>query len=181
MTRMKIYTRTGDQGQTGLIGGQRTDKNDLRMRACGDIDELNAAIGWSAVVSPAPILPLLQTIQSELFYVGATLATPPEKSSHAASLDPSAVARLEREIDDAETHLHPLHNFILPGGGEAAARLHLARAICRRAERQVVALHQERPQSPVILQYINRLSDWLFTHARLANHLSQVEDVIWRS
>jgi cob(I)alamin adenosyltransferase len=177
---MKIYTRTGDEGKTGLIGGGRVAKTDLRMRACGEIDELNALLGWARVAADPAIAARLATIQSDLFFIGAALATPLDKAPAAAALSASAVARLEGEIDLAEAQLAPLRSFILPGGGESAARLHLGRSVCRRAERQVIELHQQHPADAILLQYINRLSDWLFVHARLANHLGEVEDVVWK-
>jgi cob(I)alamin adenosyltransferase len=176
---MKIYTRTGDEGKTGLIGGRRVAKTDLRMQACGEVDELNALLGWARVESDPRIGSLIAAIQSDLFYIGAALATPPEKTPPAA-LNESVIARLEQQIDEAEATLAPLHNFVLPGGGESAARLHMGRSVCRRAERQLIQLHQQQPVAPVILQYINRLSDWLFVHARLANHYAGQEDVIWK-
>jgi cob(I)alamin adenosyltransferase len=177
---MKIYTRTGDEGKTGLIGGGRVAKTDLRMRACGEVDELNAVLGWARVAADPAIAALLAFIQSDLFFIGAALATPPDKAPAAAALGASAVARLEEQIDAAEAQLAPLRNFILPGGGDSAARLHLGRSVCRRAERQVIELHQQHPVAPVLLQYLNRLSDWLFVHARLANHMGSVEDVVWK-
>ncbi len=177
---MKIYTRTGDKGQTGLIGGRRVAKTDERMEACGAVDELNAALGCARVAADAALGGALGAIQSDLFFMGAALATPPEKAGSAPALDGSAVGRLEAEIDAAEAQLAPLRNFILPGGGESAARLHLGRSICRRAERRVLQLHQREAVAPVILQYLNRLSDWLFVQARLANHRAGVGDVVWK-
>src|SRR5687767_3234093 len=151
---MKIYTRTGDEGTTGLVGGRRVPKSDARIDCYGTVDELNAALGLAAAAlasgaSPDPsLVERLREVQADLFVIGAHLATPPdERAGQAASLpappDEGMVVRLEREIDSAESRLPPLHNFILPGGTEAAARLHLARTVCRRAERLLVGLAVE--------------------------------------
>jgi cob(I)alamin adenosyltransferase len=180
---MKIYTRTGDNGTTGLIGGERIRKSDPRLDCSGGIDELNASIGVAVIAAGADLAAKLTQIQHDLFTIGAHVASP--GSTGAASnalpgLDESLITRLETEIDSAETQLAPLKNFILPGGGEAAARLHLARAICRRAERSIVDFAMEQPLPAIILTYANRLSDWLFVHARLANHQVGVADVIWQ-
>jgi cob(I)alamin adenosyltransferase len=184
----KIYTKTGDDGSTGLIGGSRVRKNDPRIDCYGTIDELNAAIGLAAVAAPPAIHERLTAVQNELFVIGSQLAKPDGVVAKSASpaLDESAVARLESEIDDADGLLAPLRQFILPGGSESAARLHLARGICRRAERMLVGLADAQttaavaPVPPVIVRYVNRLSDWLFTQARLANHLAGIADVPWQ-
>ena len=181
---MKIYTRTGDDGTTGLIGGGRLRKSDARIHCYGAIDELNATMGLAVVAArqSAPTLaPLLEQVQNDLFVAGSHLATP-EDSPHRHSLPPldeAMIGRLEMQIDAAETHLAPLRNFILPGGTEAAARLHVARTVCRRAERLLVAFAMDRPVDAVLLTYFNRLSDWLFVQARRANQLAGVEDVLW--
>lgn len=178
---MKIYTRTGDDGSTGMIGGSRTRKSDARIECYGTVDELNATLGVVAVSADASLLAALREIQGELFAIGSHLATP-EGTPRAASLpavDEAWAARLEMQIDAAETTLPPLRNFILPGGVESAARLHLARTICRRAERLLVAFAMDRPVDTVILTYFNRLSDWLFVQARLANHVAGEADVPW--
>jgi cob(I)alamin adenosyltransferase len=181
---MKIYTRTGDDGTTGLIGGDRVPKSDPRLECYGTIDELNAALGLaiaSADVGAAPLLPQLQTVQNELFVIGSHLATP-EGSPHRRNLPvlkESAIARLELQIDEAEKELPPLRNFILPGGSELSSRLHLARTICRRAERLLVGLGGHAPVDPLIVRYLNRLSDWLFVQARWANHVADIADVPW--
>lgn len=206
---MKIYTRTGDDGTTGLIGGSRVRKSDPRLDCYGTLDELNASLGLAQVVAPPAVASLLQVIQTELFVLGAHLATPePGKHPSLPPLDDAMPARLEMEIDTAEQSLPSLRNFILPGGCECAARLHLSRTICRRAERLIVdfamdipALNESkkpalsstplRPQGSepseskgpipiVILTYLNRLSDWLFVHARLANHLAGIPDIPWQ-
>ncbi len=180
---MKIYTKTGDDGTTGLIGGSRVAKSDLRIECYGTVDELNAMIGLAAVdVESVDLARALRAIQNELFVVGSQLALPAGESSSSRwlpPLEPLSVTRLEREIDVADGELPKLTNFILPGGTETAARLHMARTICRRAERLVVALGKEQSVNGVIVTYLNRLSDWLFVQARLANHRAGVSDVAW--
>lgn len=179
---MKIYTRTGDSGTTGLIGSERVSKADLRIDCIGTVDELNAAIGVAEVVAPATQKPLILQVQHELFTIGSHLAAPNEEA-FAAILPPitdEMVLRLEGEIDNAEKVAGPLRHFILPGGSEPAARLHLARAICRRAERLVVALSQQTHLNPQIGKYLNRLADWLFMQARHANHLAGTPDTQWK-
>lgn len=181
---MKIYTKTGDDGTTGLIGGTRLRKSDLRIDCYGNVDELNAAVGLAAVVarqSASELEEMLQEVQNDLFIAGSWLATPEDSPHRHAlpTLDETIIARLEMQIDTAVAILPALRNFILPGGTELAARLHLARTICRRAERQIVAFSMDRPISPIILTYFNRLSDWLFIQARRANQLARVEDILW--
>jgi len=185
MPPMKIYTRTGDDGRTGLIGGRRVPKSDLAIDCYGTVDELNAAIGLAAAagVAPQALAPKLKAVQNDLFVLGSHLAAPSDgKSPTNVSLPPldeSIAARLELEIDAAEAQLPPLRQFILPGGAEASARLHLARTVCRRAERLVVSLSEQRPVAPLIVTYLNRLSDWLFVHARWCNRQAGVDDVPW--
>jgi cob(I)alamin adenosyltransferase len=181
---MNIYTRTGDDGTTGLIGGQRVNKSDPRIDCYGTVDELNAAIGWAAICASGPasaLVPLLAEVQNDLFVIAAHLATPDDSPHRATlpSLQDAIVSRLESEIDAAEATLPPLRHFILPGGTELSARLHLSRTICRRAERLLVALGLEQPADTIIVRYLNRLSDWLYVQARLANHVQGVEDVLW--
>jgi cob(I)alamin adenosyltransferase len=181
---MKIYTKTGDDGTTGLVGGPRVRKSDARIECYGTADELNAAVGLAIVVArqAAPELAaMLSQVQDDLFVAGSHLATPedsPYRNSLPA-LDDTIISRLEMQIDAAVAVLPALRNFIMPGGTELAARLHLARTICRRAERHLVAFAMDRPVSPVLLTYFNRLSDWLFVQARRANQLAGVEDVPW--
>jgi cob(I)alamin adenosyltransferase len=180
---MKIYTKTGDDGTTGLIGGSRVRKSDPRLDCYGTIDELNASLGLAAVPLGGQMRQALEQIQDDLFVIGSHLATPDAPSASASNLpalDEQLITRLEMQIDAAEAELPPLRNFILPGGSEAAARLHLARTICRRAERRVVDFSMDRPIPSMILTYLNRLSDWLFVHARLANHQAGVADVVWK-
>jgi cob(I)alamin adenosyltransferase len=179
---MKIYTKTGDDGSTGLIGGERVRKSDRRIECFGTIDELNAALGWASVAATDELLGSLKTIQNELFVIGSHLALPDHdapKNKWLPSLDEAMVTRLEMQIDASEQKLPALRNFILPGGVELAARLHLARTVCRRAERLLVSFALDRPVPAVIVTYLNRLSDWLFVHARLANHNAGVADVPW--
>ena len=176
---MKIYTKTGDAGETGLFGGGRVPKDDARVSAYGDIDETNAAIGFAAALQPSIFEgDTLQAIQRDLFAIGAELATPkPEKRR--ATLGADRVHALEEKIDHYEALLPPLKNFILPGGAEKAAAFHMARTISRRAERAVVTLARDQQLNPVILQYLNRLSDLLFMFARGCNKQVGVSDIEW--
>jgi cob(I)alamin adenosyltransferase len=181
---MKIYTRTGDRGETGLFGGGRVPKNDPRVAAYGEVDELNSALGVARAALPAPLFDVeLEAIQRDLFALGGHLATPdPEKVRKAlekARLSPGRILDFERAIDAADQELPPLRAFVLPAGTPKAAALHLARTVCRRAERGVVALAHEAEIPELFLVYLNRLSDYLFTLARLANHRAGVGDVTW--
>ena len=183
---MKIYTKTGDDGETGLFGGGRVSKDSLRVAAYGAVDEVNAALGLARALDPQEFADaLLQRIQRDLFTIGAELATPdPAKLRKAlarsgAAIAESDVAALEDAIDSHESRLEPLKNFILPGGTPKAATLHLARTVCRRAERAVVALARDEQISPAILRYVNRLSDLLFVLARAANAHAGRPDVKW--
>jgi len=181
---VKIYTKTGDRGETGLFGGGRVHKNDPRVAAYGDVDELNATIGFAAALEPAGLeLELLQLIQRHLFTIGAELATPDRdklaKALPGPPIGEAEVAGLERAIDAWEERLEPLKNFILPGGSPKSGALHVARTVCRRAERAVVWLDVRAPVSPVILQYLNRLSDLLFVLARAANAQVGRPDLKW--
>ena len=180
---MKIYTKTGDDGTTGLIGGSRVRKSDPRLECYGTIDELNATLGLAAVVLDGSLKEAVTQVQNDLFVIGSHLATPdaaPATKAALPSIDEQMVTHLEMQIDAAEAQLPALRNFILPGGTESAARLHVARTICRRAERLLVDFSMDRPVFPIIVTYLNRLSDWLFVHARLANHRSGVADVVWK-
>lgn len=185
---MRIYTRTGDDGETGLFGGGRVPKCHARIAAYGDVDELNSAFGWCSAASSAlaGLDGRLAREQALLFTIGSWLATPPEAGEsarrHLPAWPDGAPAVLEREIDAWDAQLTPLTTFILPGGTELAARLHLARTICRRAERAVVALAADPEQQvdPRAIVYLNRLSDWLFTAARAANAAAGRADVPWR-
>lgn len=176
---MAINTGTGDGGESGLIGGQRVLKDDPRLEAYGTVDELNAAIGWLRTVAPASLDAELQTISEWLFALGSDLATP-EAARRAIILPAEATLRLDAWIARDEAYLPPLRRFILPGGCPAAAACHLARTICRRAERHVVTLHRVCGEGRAAIVFLNRLSDLLFLYARRANHEAQVQDVEWR-
>lgn len=180
---MKIYTRTGDQGDTGLFGGGRVPKDHPRVAAYGDVDELNSALGVVRAGAAGFFDPLLESIQRDLFSIGGQLATPEpkrvQKSLEKAVLVPERIAEFERVMDEAETELPPLRAFVLPGGTPTAAALHLSRTICRRAERSVVHLAHSDPIPELLVVYLNRLSDLLFTLARLANFRAGVGDVTW--
>lgn len=181
---MSIYTRTGDSGQTGLFGGGRVPKDAVRVAAYGAVDELNAVIGLAAAEEPGEFeRGILEAIQRDLFSIGGQLATPdPAKVAKAivkAALDDQRIPEFERLIDRAEEEMGPLTSFVLPGGSLKAAHLHHARTVCRRAEREVVALTHTESVPDQILAYLNRLSDLLFTLARLANHRSGVPDRTW--
>lgn len=179
---MKIYTKTGDQGQTGLFGGPRVAKCDLRIDAYGQVDELNAVLGQARCQPlPPPLDQTLQRVQHELFAVGAELASPNPQRHGLVLLGPAAIQRLEAEIDQLDETLPPLKQFILPSGCQAAAMLHVARAVCRRAERAVVALANSpgTKLSPHLLAYLNRLGDYLFVAARYANLQAGVAEVAW--
>jgi cob(I)alamin adenosyltransferase len=177
---MKIYTKTGDTGTTGLVGGDRTSKANLRIEAIGTIDELNCQLGVALATSPpADIGATLQTIQNWLFDIGSELACPPAGKYQLKSVTEKETAKLEAQIDLADQELPPLSQFILPGGCAQSAQLHLCRAISRRAERVLVALHQQNAVNPELLVFVNRLSDWLFCMARLCNYRSGTVDIPW--
>ena len=175
---MRIYTKTGDDGTTGLYGGGRLSKTEPRIAAIGDVDELNAALGLAVALGAPPLEPTLSTIQSRLFDLGAELASPAKPVEVLSEAD---ITALEKGIDAMDEQLEPLRNFILPGGSSPAAALHLARAVCRRAERSALQLASEAYVRSIIITYLNRLSDWLFTAARTVNHTSNVEDIKWTS
>lgn len=180
---MKIYTKGGDKGETGLYGGARVPKDELRIRAYGTLDELNAVLGM--VLAEPGVSQELQLsfrrIQSELFLLGAELATPRGKSLKMDLLDSSPITALENEIDAMEVQMKPLQTFILPGGTKPSALTHFARTVSRRAEREVVSLNRSEPLRPVVMQYLNRLSDYFFVSARFLNFLAQVVDIPWIS
>ena len=181
---MKIYTKTGDAGQTGLFGGGRVPKDDLRVEAYGDVDELNAVLGMARCIEMMPrIDEVLVPIQRDLFAIGALLATPDRDrmASHLekARIDEARITELEHAIDDGEAELEPLRAFIIPGGTPKAAALHVARTVCRRAERHVVRLQHEAELPALAIIYLNRLSDLLFTLARLANSRAGAGEVTW--
>ena len=180
---MKVYTRRGDGGETDLFGGPRVPKDDLRVEAYGAVDELNAALGeCRARTAQADLGRFVEHIQGLLFDLGATLATPDAKrrqKSGVPELVPADVDELEARIDALEQELEPLQRFILSGGSASAAAFHLARTVCRRAERRVVALGREETLEGPGLRYLNRLSDLLFVMARVENHRAGVPDIEW--
>lgn len=180
----KIYTKTGDDGHTGLFGGGRVEKDHVRVEAYGDVDELNAVIGVARAVDMMPrVDEILAPIQRDLFSIGALLATPhPEKHKEQlekARLSERRIAQLEQAIDDCEEELEPLKAFILPGGTAKASALHVARTVCRRAERSVITMQRTDAVPQIIVVYLNRLSDLLFVLARVANKRAGAGEVIW--
>lgn len=188
---LRIYTRTGDEGDTGLFGGERVRKDDARVEAYGTVDELNAVLGVArAQAEDLELREILAAFQDRLFAVGADIATPMEAATQRGRVSieriaPERVEALEHLIDRFEAELPPLTRFILPGGSALAAALHLARVVCRRAERRCVTLahlEAETGQSalnPEVVRYLNRLSDLLFVLARVANRRQGVEDIVW--
>jgi cob(I)alamin adenosyltransferase len=180
---VKIYTRTGDDGTTGLFGPGRVIKSSPRVEAYGSVDELNAALGAALAVDRERWLAAeLQAIQSQLFNVGAELATTaPELRARLETVGDAEIATLERWIDRLEADLEPLTGFILPGGSPLAAELHRCRTVCRRAERRLVALHASEPLEPRLVRYLNRLGDLLFVMARWCNRRAGVAEIRWGS
>jgi len=179
---MKIYTKTGDEGQTGLFGGPRVPKDDIRIEAYGTVDELNAALGWARCQALPPMIDAcLLRVQSELFSVGAELATPDPAKHGTALIGEPHIRALEQAIDELDATLPPLKNFILPGGSPAASAMHIARAICRRAERRVVTLATQPATSvsAAIVRYLNRLGDYLFVAARAAGQHAGAAEIPW--
>jgi cob(I)alamin adenosyltransferase len=181
---MTIYTKTGDSGSTGLFGGGRVPKDHPRVSAYGDVDELNSTLGVVRATAPVQFFDsLLESVQRDLFAIGGHLATPdPAKVAQAlekAELSEARVAEFERLMDQADGELPPLRAFVLPAGTPKAAALHLARTVCRRAERSVVHLSHESEVPTLFIVYLNRLSDLLFTLARVANHRDGAGDVTW--
>jgi len=177
---MKIYTRTGDEGETGLFGGPRVPKDAARIEAYGTVDELNAALGLARCEGlPVDVDQSLGRIQNELFNLGAELATPDPKRQGTQYTSDVDIQRLEQEIDRFEKNLPPLGQFILPGGTRGAVLLHVARNVCRRAERRLVGLMREESISRHLLIYLNRLSDLLFVLGRVVNSAAGHADVTW--
>jgi len=179
----RIYTKTGDDGTTGLFGGIRVSKDHLRIHAYGTVDELNSIIGIAlSCEMPMDVREKLLAISSELFTVGADLATPldPPPVYDIPRVEEEHITDLERQIDAFDAELETLKNFILPGGTPAASNLHLARTVCRRAERITVSLAEHEDLGGFVVRYLNRLSDYLFTVARVVNHRAGIEDTPWR-
>jgi cob(I)alamin adenosyltransferase len=175
----KIYTRTGDDGTSGLVDGSRVSKASALMAAIGDVDETNSLIGVAGVLAEGDMRARLTVIQNDMFDLGADIATPDAPVEWTPlRVIASQVERLEAEIDAMNDHIAPLTSFVLPGGSTLAAALHVARAASRRAERSAVAANAQTPLNPQALAYINRLSDWLFVAARAAN-ANGADDVLW--
>ena len=179
---MKIYTKTGDLGETGLFGGQRVLKSHLRVEAYGTVDELNSYIGWlrDVVENPA-VRDLLAQIQHRLFTVGAHLASDPNKPLPIPDLKSDDIQVLETAMDEMDARLPPLKNFILPGGHPTVSICHVCRTVCRRAERLVVTLHETDTVEAIVLQYLNRLSDYFFVLARQLAQDLEVDEVVWKT
>jgi cob(I)alamin adenosyltransferase len=179
---VKIYTRTGDLGETALFDGRRVSKADLRVDAYGDIDELNAALGVALAGGlPEDVAGMLGQIQRDLFAVGGSLADPAHRVAERVrkmTVGEADTTRLEQWIDQLESELPPLRSFVLPGGSRPGAALHLARTVCRRAERRIVSLGAGETD-PALLAYVNRLSDFLFVAARALNHRAGVRELEW--
>lgn len=180
----KIYTKTGDKGTTGLFGGGRVPKDDVRVEAYGEVDELNSTIGFAMAIQPLPrIDDILTPIQNNLFAIGAILSTPNlekmQEQLKKARIDENRIEELEQAIDACDAELEPLKAFIMPGGTPKAAALHISRTVCRRAERRVVHLSHTVEFPKVIVIYLNRLSDLLFSLARIANKNAGTNEVIW--
>ena len=177
---MKIYTKKGDSGNTSLFGGQRVSKSSKRIDAYGTVDELNSILGMASSFGLSEkSAVLVETVQQQLFVLGADLATPASKDARIERIGHSEVEFLEKAIDEMEEDLEPLKNFILPGGAQAGATLHFARTVCRRAERITVECRHEEEISEVAIMYINRLSDFLFVLARYENSVAGTEEKTW--
>ncbi|MGE9312714.1 cob(I)yrinic acid a,c-diamide adenosyltransferase [Niabella sp. CJ426] len=179
----KIYTKTGDQGKTSLIGGTKVSKADLRIESYGTVDELNSYVGLCKdLLQDEAGITTLQEIQDRLFTIGAELACDPDKVTKVSipDLHETDIEVLEKEIDRMELKLEPLKTFILPGGHPSISYIHIARTVCRRAERCCVRLANETTVAPIIIKYLNRLSDYLFVLARYSGHLLNVADIPWK-
>jgi cob(I)alamin adenosyltransferase len=179
---MKIYTKTGDGGETGLFRGRRVPKHDLRVEAYGNVDELNAFLGILLTeIQDADVQQVILELQHQLFEVGADLATPSQaEQEQAMRIAPGLTENLEKSIDRFEERLPALQNFILPGGSRGGALLHYARAVCRRAERSITRLKEEQPTNIEIVRYLNRLSDLLFVMARIENQRAGIPEIVWK-
>ncbi|MFW9930621.1 MAG: cob(I)yrinic acid a,c-diamide adenosyltransferase [Candidatus Thorarchaeota archaeon] len=180
---MKIYTKNGDKGKTALFGGKKVSKDDLRVQAYGELDELNSIIGLAInKVENLDTSKILQEIQNQIFAIGSDLATPPEENKLREKINidySSFTEELEKKIDQWEKELHPLKSFILPGGSDGSNYLHLARTVCRRAERSIITLSNSENINNSIIPYINRLSDLLFVLARSENYIKGIVDKEW--
>ncbi|MEN0046129.1 MAG: cob(I)yrinic acid a,c-diamide adenosyltransferase [Bacteroidota bacterium] len=178
----KIYTKTGDKGETSLFGGKRLPKNHIRIEAYGTVDELNSYIGMLGdVIEKAEVKVVLKEIQDRLFTIGANLASDPDKEMQVPDVVASDIQLLENSMDEMEKELVPLKHFILPGGHTSVSFCHIARCVCRRAERITIALQQESSVEAIIVQYLNRLSDYLFMLARFQAKEIGVEEIKWEA
>ena len=177
VTLSKLYTRSGDDGLTGLVGGERCSKDDLRVVSYGDVDELNACMGLCAQQAEMGLKNQIEVVQQRLFDLGAHLAD--GRAEPQLAIDQSDVDQLERWVDQALEGLPDLTSFVLPGGGELSARLHVARTVCRRAERATIRAQRVAPRAPLALVYLNRLSDLLFAWSRLAAHQARHDELLW--
>jgi cob(I)alamin adenosyltransferase len=180
---MRIYTKTGDKGSTSLFGGKRTTKDSLRIEAYGTVDEFNSALGIARALNPQMDLDeIIESLQNDLFVLGADLATPlGTRSSNVQRIQSDHITDLEHTIDKLDARLQPLSSFVLPGGSQLASQLHLARTICRRAERFVVKLSRKEKIGHLCIVYLNRLSDLLFVMARFANHTDGRQETPWKA
>lgn len=177
---MKIYTKKGDKGETSLFGGRRVPKNSARIKAYGTVDELNSLLGLASSLGVSPkSKEMLDEVQSQLFVLGADLSTPPETNTRISRIGQQQIEYLENCIDEMEQSLPPLKNFILPGGSAGGASLHLARTVCRRAERLTVECKKEENISDLDIAYLNRLSDFLFVIARFENYQAGLTETPW--
>lgn len=178
---MKIYTKTGDKGKTGLFGGARIDKDDIRIESYGTVDELNSFIGsLIAQLSIDSEIAVLSEVQNRLFTIGSNLASDPSKEMITPDLEESDIELLENSMDRMNAELPGLRAFIMPGGSPAIATAHICRTVCRRAERRVVSLSKVSQVDSIIVRYLNRLSDYLFVVGRMIAHVSQVNEVEWQ-
>lgn len=184
MKKAVIYTRTGDSGTTSLVGGSRVDKHSERIEAYGTVDELNTCLGLIIAAPgnlPQPVRDYLTDLQSHLFDIGSYLACPPESDFRLPTgVTPERLGRLEQQIDTLDAALPRIDRFVLPGGSQAAAFAHQARAVCRRAERRITALAAAAPVAHEVIAYVNRLSDYLFTLARYCNIISDTPEIFWQ-
>ncbi len=184
MGKSMLYTGTGDSGMTSLVGGSRVRKDSVRLEAYGTLDEFSSHLGLlhALPLTPPALREIFVIIQNKLFDIGAYLATPPVENATPATspLSPEDIEQIEKAIDDIDSRLQPMRSFILPGGSTQSAQAHIARTVCRRAERRILTLDAQSPVEPLVLTYLNRLSDLLFAAARLYNTLAQVQDTPWR-
>ena len=180
----KIYTRGGDKGDTSLVGGKRVKKNNPRVKCYGELDELNCFIGWARTISvklsEREITSELSKIQNEIFDIGAYLASPAESDSSKVNITEAEISRLENWIDKSVKNLPELQSFVLPGGNDLNAALHIARAVCRRTERSLIDLGDNEKVEPIVLKYLNRLSDYLFAISRLTCFNQKSEELLWQ-